>query len=106
LENDLHPIREDWLEPFFAFFIQVLFLIGTAMKLTRIELAGINFVSVILVTDSVHGQFVLTPVPSLPAVASGSVAWGDYDNDGWQDFLLSGLRWRCDLRLPSVIPSG
>jgi hypothetical protein len=60
------------------------------MKLTRIERAGIIFVSVILVTDSVHGQFVLTPVPSLPAVASGSVAWGDYDNDGRQDFLLSG----------------
>ena len=65
-------------------FIQALFL-------TRIELAGIIFVSVILVTDSVPGQFVLTPVPSLPAVASGSVAWGDYDNDGWQDFLLSGI---------------
>jgi hypothetical protein len=28
----------------------------------------------------------------LPGVASGSVAWGDYDNDGWLDFLLTGSK--------------
>ncbi|MCX6301505.1 MAG: FG-GAP-like repeat-containing protein [Bacteroidia bacterium] len=27
---------------------------------------------------------------SLPGVISGSVAWGDYDKDGFQDFLLTG----------------
>lgn len=26
----------------------------------------------------------------LPAVGYGSVAWGDYDNDGWLDILISG----------------
>ena len=28
--------------------------------------------------------------PGLPGVVSGSVAWGDYDNDGRLDFLLTG----------------
>ena len=27
---------------------------------------------------------------SLPGVASGSVAWGDYDNDGYTDLLIAG----------------
>lgn len=34
--------------------------------------------------------FVRSDIPGLPAVADGSVAWGDYNNDGWQDFLLTG----------------
>ena len=29
--------------------------------------------------------------PGLPGVSGGSVAWGDYDNDGRLDFLLLGL---------------
>jgi hypothetical protein len=35
-------------------------------------------------------QFILTPVPGLPGVFAGSLAWGDYDNDCRLDFLLSG----------------
>jgi hypothetical protein len=35
--------------------------------------------------------FTNVPVPSLPGVADGSLAWGDYDNDGRLDFLLTGL---------------
>jgi len=31
-----------------------------------------------------------TVAPGLPGVSSGSVAWGDYDNDGRLDFLLTG----------------
>lgn len=31
-----------------------------------------------------------TVAPDLTQVAWGSVTWGDYDNDGWLDFILSG----------------
>lgn len=34
--------------------------------------------------------FTNVPIPGLPEVSGGSVAWGDYDNDGWLDFLLTG----------------
>ncbi len=35
--------------------------------------------------------FTHVPIPDLPAVRSGSVAWGDYDNDGRLDFLVTGI---------------
>src|SRR5262245_51980648 len=37
-----------------------------------------------------YPQFVVEPVPELPGVHSGSLAWGDYDNDGRLDFVLTG----------------
>src|SRR5688572_27523226 len=43
-----------------------------------------------LAAQSAHSQFVMQPVAGLPNVASGSVAWADYDNDGQLDFFLSG----------------
>ena len=39
--------------------------------------------------------FTNVPIPGLPGVFIGSVAWGDYDNDGWLDFLLTG--WNATL---------
>src|SRR5881394_172620 len=56
--------------------------------LKRRFLAMFAFTGVMLVVDSAHAQFILTAVPGLPPVVSGSVAWGDYDNDGRLDFLL------------------
>ena len=35
-----------------------------------------------------------------------SVAWGDYDNDGRLDFLLTGLRRRLSVDLPTVAEHG
>ncbi len=34
--------------------------------------------------------FVQVPIPGLPAVLYGAVAWADYDCDGRQDFLITG----------------
>jgi formylglycine-generating enzyme required for sulfatase activity len=58
------------------------------MKIHKIFCAA--FIGLTLAVGSAHSQFVLTPLPDLPGVFSGSVAWGDYDNDGRMDFLLSG----------------
>jgi hypothetical protein len=37
-----------------------------------------------------YSQFSEIVIPGLPGVLSGSSAWGDYDNDGRMDFLISG----------------
>jgi hypothetical protein len=50
----------------------------------------VALVCALLDVDSAHSQFVLTPSPGLPAAFGGSVAWGDYDNGGRLDLLLSG----------------
>jgi hypothetical protein len=34
--------------------------------------------------------FAQVPIPGLPAVSYSSLAWGDYDNDGRLDFLITG----------------
>src|SRR6185369_129549 len=46
--------------------------------------------------------------PGLPGVSSGSIAWGDFDNDGRLDFLLTGAGksqlWRNDMPVASNAP--
>jgi len=42
-------------------------------------------------------------LPGLPAVSSGSVAWGDYDNDGRLDFLLTGFAGLDANRFPILV---
>jgi hypothetical protein len=48
------------------------------------------FAAALLISHSALAQFSLTPLPGLPAIFSGSLAWADYDNDGRLDFLISG----------------
>ena len=61
---------------------------STLKHLTLPALAAL--IGLTLAADSAHSQFVLTPMPGLPGVVSGSVAWGGYDKDGRLDLLLSG----------------
>jgi len=35
--------------------------------------------------------FIKIPIAGIPGVADGSLAWGDFDNDGRPDFLITGL---------------
>ncbi len=56
----------------------------------RIVLAAVAFLGAMLAVESAYSQFVQALVPALPGVFSGSVAWGDYDNDSRLDFLIAG----------------
>ena len=56
----------------------------------RLPAASALVMGLCLLHTAATAQFTLTPVPGLPNVASGSVAWADFDNDGRLDFLLSG----------------
>ena len=48
---------------------------ASAKGLKRVVWTVIIFAGVMLAAESAHSQFILTPVPGVPNVASGSVAW-------------------------------
>ncbi len=55
------------------------------------RLVATNAFGAVYGADQTFGLgFVPVPIPGLPGVFAGSVAWGDYDNDGRLDFLLTG----------------
>jgi hypothetical protein len=55
------------------------------------RLVGSNTFGLVSGTDqSFSLSFLQTTIPGLPGVGRSSAAWGDYDNDGWLDFLLAG----------------
>ena len=64
--------------------------LGSAGMLNRTFLTRVVSACLALVADAAQAQFLPAPVPGLPAVASGSVAWGDYDSDGRLDLLIVG----------------
>lgn len=48
-----------------------------------------NFAPATYLLRNTGNGFTLVPT-GIPGVQQASVAWGDYDNDGWPDILLSG----------------
>lgn len=52
-------------------------------------LSGNTFVSELW--QNTGNGFTRVPIPGLPGIADGSLAWGDFDNDGRSDFLITGL---------------
>jgi hypothetical protein len=52
-------------------------------------LSGNRFISQLW--RNTGSSFTNVPVPGLAGIADGSLAWGDYDNDGRLDFFITGL---------------
>ena len=57
-------------------------------------------------TGSGFTNVTATVAPGLPGVYYSSVAWGDYDNDGRLDFLLTGYQWSRSPDCPGVAEHG
>ncbi len=56
----------------------------------RADAGGGSYIPSSQLWRNTGGGFTNVPIPGLPGVGDGSVAWGDYDNDGRLDFLLTG----------------
>jgi len=52
---------------------------------------GLVYGSMQSLTTPVFADLTASAAPGLPGIAYGSMAWGDYDNDGWLDFLITGI---------------
>jgi hypothetical protein len=66
---------------------------SVANIMTKNPLIHLVFLLLLIVSPSVYSQPFIDASVTLPGVSSSSVAWGDYDNDGKLDILLTGGWW-------------
>src|SRR5437867_3358288 len=65
----------------------------TPMKTHRLVpgIPALTLAGCLVARLAVADPFTNVPIPGLPRVGSGSVAWADYDRDGRLDFLITGV---------------
>ena len=63
------------------------------------RVSALTLLGCLLAQSPLANTFTNVPIPGLGTDNNSSVAWGDYDNDGWLDFLILGVSGGSNVQL-------